>query len=59
MTHDLPVLRAAGPWYADGAWWTDAPVAGASWDVEVRGRGLLRLWHDLATDRWYVEGAYD
>ena len=54
-----PLTRAAGPWYAEGAWWGGRPEAGALWDVEVRGRGLFRLWHDLAADRWYVDGAYD
>lgn len=54
-----PIVRAAGPWYVDAAWWTDRPVAGAFWDVEVPGRGLYRLWHDLAQDRWFVEGGLD
>lgn len=54
-----PVVRAAGPWYADGAWWSETPLSGAAWDVEVRSLGLLRLWHDLVNDRWFIEGVYD
>lgn len=54
-----PVVRAAGPWYVDAAWWTKLPLAGACWDVEIPGRGLYRLWHDLAQDRWLVEGSLD
>jgi len=53
------VERCAGPWYAESEWWTGRSHAGAAWDVELAGDGLYRLWHDLATDRWYVDGAYD
>lgn len=54
-----PIVRAAGPWYVDAGWWTARPVAGACWEVEIPGRGLYRLWHDLAQDRWLVEGCMD
>ncbi len=54
-----PVVHAAGPWYIDAAWWTDRPLAGACWDVEISGRGLYRLWHDMAQDRWFAEGGLD
>jgi protein ImuB len=53
------IIRAAGPWYADADWWTAAPQAGAFYDVELSGRGLFRLWHDLLTDKWFVEGIWD
>lgn len=54
-----PIQRLAGPWYAGTGWWTGRPEAGASYDVEIRGQGLFRLWHDLLSDRWFIEGWYD
>jgi protein ImuB len=54
-----PVRHAAGPWYTDAGWWTDRPLAGALYDAEIPGHGLLRLWHDLLDDRWFVDGTYD
>jgi len=53
------VLHVAGPWYADAGWWTGRDQAGAFYDAEVAGVGILRLWRDLATERWWVDGAYD
>ncbi len=53
------VQRAAGPWYADSGWWTDQPRAGAFYDVEIAGRGVFRLWHDLLSDQWTIEGIWD
>ena len=54
-----PIIRAAGPWYAEADWWTGQPQVGAFHDAEVNGKGLFRLWHDLVSDHWYVDGAYD
>lgn len=54
-----PVQRVAGPWYVGTGWWTGRLEVGASYDVEVRGVGLFRLWHDLVSDQWSVEGWYD
>ncbi len=54
-----PVARAAGPWYTEVRWWAERPEAGACWDVEVTGRGLYRLWQDLRSGRWFVDGQYD
>lgn len=54
-----PVVRAAGPWYAEVRWWTGKPEAGACWDVEIPDQGLYRLWQDLRSGRWFVDGQYD
>jgi len=53
------VIRNAGPWYTGTDWWTGHCQAGALHDAEVAGHGLVRLWHDLLTDRWFVDGLYD
>lgn len=53
------VIHSAGPWYTDSSWWTESPQAGAYYDVEIDGRGMFRMWHDLVDDLWAVEGVYD
>jgi len=53
------VTVAAGPWRLEEGWWGDAPVAREYWDVELAGGGLWRLFRDLASERWYADGAYD
>jgi len=52
------VERSAGPWWIGTGWWTGRAEAGAFYDVEVRGRGLLRLFKEVATGRWFVDGWY-
>lgn len=53
------ICRVAGPWYLDASWWGDGPVAGALYDIEIPGRGVFRLWHDLLDDGWFIDGAWD
>ncbi|NOZ02868.1 MAG: DNA polymerase Y family protein [Deltaproteobacteria bacterium] len=53
------IVHAAGPWYAGADWWAERPQAGAFYDAEVRGRGIYRLWHDLLTNEWFLDGEYD
>ena len=69
------VLAFAGPWKRKGDWWSETAWAREEWDVEVRtlrpkvqpGRdgtdgqetALYRVYKDLRTKRWFVEGVYD
>ena len=53
------LCRVAGPWYLDASWWGDGPVAGALYDIEIPGRGVFRLWHDLLDDGWLIDGVWD
>jgi protein ImuB len=52
-----PVVQAGGPYRFSGAWWTGAPWAIEEWDVQVDGRGLLRLGR--RAEGWTVEGIYN
>lgn len=54
-----PVAHSAGPWYRDEAWWSDQPIEGLAFDVEVRGQGIFRLWRSRANGQWVLEGVYD
>lgn len=59
------VICAAGPWRASGDWWRQDVWARDEWDVAVsdpaspESEVLCRLYRDLATERWFVEGIYD
>lgn len=54
-----PINRAAGPWGVEREWWTEQPVKGANWDVEVAQHGVYRLWHDFISDQWFIESVWD
>jgi protein ImuB len=60
------VLRLAGPWRTSGDWWTEEVWARDEWDVAVAGseasqeKGTLyRIYRDLRSEGWFVEGIYD
>jgi protein ImuB len=60
------VLRLAGPWRTSGDWWSEDVWARDEWDVAIAGsetapeKGTLyRIYHDLRSDSWFVEGVYD
>ena len=60
------VLRLAGPWRTSGDWWAEDGWARDEWDVTVAGsevskeKGTLyRIYRDLRSDGWFVEGIYD
>jgi protein ImuB len=60
------VLRLAGPWRTSGDWWGEDIWVRDEWDVSVGGSGsaqekgtLYRIYHDLRSELWFVEGVYD
>jgi protein ImuB len=60
------VQRLAGPWRTSGDWWAEDRWARDEWDVAIAGpeasleKGTLyRIYHDLRSDGWFVEGVYD
>jgi len=60
------VLRLAGPWRTSGDWWAEDGWARDEWDVAVAGseasqeKGTLyRIYRDLRSNGWFVEGIYD
>jgi protein ImuB len=57
------VARLAGPWRITGEWWCNDQWARDEWDVLLRDAGdkvtLCRIFHELKSGKWYVEGAYD
>ena len=59
------VICAAGPWRTSGDWWREDVWARDEWDVAVIDPAspdseiLCRVYRDLASEQWFVEGIYD
>lgn len=68
------VVRMAGPWRTTGEWWRADKWARDEWDVAIEGRGqraevreqrseakevLYRIYRELSSGSWFVEGVYD
>ena len=56
------VVNLAGPWRTTGDWWRDDRWARDEWDVTLERSGqqtLYRIYRELKTDRWFIEGNYD
>ncbi|MCS6952506.1 MAG: hypothetical protein RMK57_08765 [Bryobacterales bacterium] len=53
------IVEAAGPWRRSGDWWSPGRWARDEWDVELDRGGLYRIFCDLETRAWFVEGTYD
>jgi protein ImuB len=56
------VVDLAGPWRTTGDWWRDDGWARDEWDVTLERLGrqtLYRVFRELKTENWFVEGNYD
>jgi protein ImuB len=53
------VVMAKGPWRTSGDWWTPEAWNRDEWDVAVESGALYRLFQELDSGRWFVEGSYD
>ena len=56
------VVKLAGPWRTTGDWWRDDRWARDEWDVTLERGGqqtLYRIYRELKTESWFVEGNYD
>jgi protein ImuB len=56
------VTACAGPWRTSGEWWGNDGWSRDEWDVAVQqknGLALYRMYRDLASESWFVEGRYD
>jgi protein ImuB len=56
------VVKLAGPWRTTGDWWRDDQWARDEWDVTLDRQGqqtLYRIYRELKTENWFVEGNYD
>src|SRR5579872_462638 len=56
------IIWSAGPWRSCGDWWKQDSWARDEWDVAVQSETsvvLYRMYRDLTSGRWYLEGTYD
>jgi protein ImuB len=61
------VVNLAGPWRTSGEWWTGEGWARDEWDVALALQTdkntecliLCRIYRDLESGGWFVEGSYD
>ncbi|MFN2510286.1 MAG: hypothetical protein ABR568_02445 [Pyrinomonadaceae bacterium] len=67
------VVRLGGPWRTTGDWWREDRWARDEWDVTVEKRAamssgkptasslqvLYRIYRELSSGVWFVEGVYD
>jgi protein ImuB len=59
------VICASGPWRTSGDWWRQDVWARDEWDLAVadsipKGSEVLcRVFRDVQSDDWFVEGIYD
>ena len=57
------VLQVCGPWRSSGSWWDQAGQwQREEWDVALNlnsASGLYRIFRDVHSGQWFVEGMYD
>lgn len=59
------VIRVSGPWRTSGDWWRTDVWARDEWDIAVadsipkQSDVLCRIYRDLQSEEWFVEGMYD
>ena len=55
------IIAHTGPWRASGDWWTPTAWARDEWDIalDTESLHLCRIFRDVASNRWFVEGSYD
>jgi len=53
------VVHAAGPWRMHAEWWNNGGYTRDYYDTQLTDGCVYRLYCDLATQGWFVEGVYD
>ena len=53
------VIRSAGPWKTSGEWWAATSWIREEWDVALDDGALYRIYREILTREWYVQGVYD
>ncbi len=53
------VSSARGPWYSSGHWWQQDAWHREEWDIGLQSGALYKIFCDLKTNSWFIEGNYD
>jgi protein ImuB len=59
----MAIVQAWGPWRSSGDWWGQAGNwQREEWDIQISLQGelgLYRIFRDLKSERWFMDGMYD
>ena len=57
------VVKQSGPWRSSGDWWRNDRWARDEWDVAIESTkerlALYRIYRELSSGSWFIEGNYD
>jgi len=59
------IICTSGPWRTSGDWWRTDIWAREEWDIALadcsseQNEVLCRIYRDLQSEEWFVEGVYD
>ncbi|MBV9404684.1 MAG: hypothetical protein JO211_05030, partial [Acidobacteriaceae bacterium] len=53
------IVRCAGPWKTSGEWWAASSWVHEEWDVALENGALYRVYQEMKSREWYIEGVYD
>ena len=53
------VNRISGPWRISGEWWSGNVWIREEWDIALSDGNVYRIFQDMKTHAWYIEGVYD
>ncbi|MFI5353562.1 MAG: hypothetical protein ACHQZS_11425 [Candidatus Binatales bacterium] len=53
------VVSISGPWRREGEWWLDKILACDYYDVALADGAVYRMFCDLRSNQWFVDGLYD
>jgi protein ImuB len=53
------VAVARGPWRTSGNWWSEDVWNRDRWDVALDSGVLYRIFREIDSGRWFIEGSYD
>ncbi len=53
------VAAASGPWRSSGDWWAHTAWARDEWDIRLDAGAFYRIYRELNSGAWFVDGSYD
>jgi protein ImuB len=53
------VISIAGPWRRQGEWWSETAFVRDYYEMALADGGVYRMYCDLNSSRWFVDGIYD
>ena len=51
-------ITSTGPWELSGHWWCDS-YSRHYWEIQTAALQHYLIYHDLQTDRWFLQGVFD